>query len=79
MKQKDADPSIWFPVPQNQTYSFDDMGKGNISFDSNGIGDWVMTLKKDGIPTYNFAVAIDDHYMQISDVIRGDRSYFKHA
>ncbi|HDT5230826.1 TPA: glutamate--tRNA ligase [Staphylococcus aureus] len=64
-------PSIRFRVPQNQTYSFDDMVKGNISFDSNGIGDWVI-VKKDGIPTYNFAVAIDDHYMQISDVIRGD-------
>ncbi len=38
------------------------MVKGNISFDSNGIGDWVI-VKKDGIPTYNFAVAIDDHYM----------------
>lgn len=64
-------PSIRFRVPQNQTYSFDDMVKGNISFDSNGIGDWVI-VKKDGIPTYNFAVAIDDHYMEISDVIRGD-------
>ncbi len=40
------------------------MVKGNISFDSNGIGDWVI-VKKDGIPTYNFAIAIDDHYMQI--------------
>ncbi len=29
---------------------------------------------------YNFAVAIDDHYMQISDVIRGDdEDIFKHA
>ena len=28
--------------------------------------------EKDGVPTYNFAVAVDDHYMEISDVIRGD-------
>ena len=48
-----------------------DVVKGEVSFDSNGIGDWVI-VKKDGIPTYNFAVAIDDHYMEISHVIRGD-------
>lgn len=64
-------PSIRFRVPQDQTYTFNDMVKGEISFDSNNIGDWVI-VKKDGIPTYNFAVAIDDHYMEISDVIRGD-------
>ena len=64
-------PSIRFRVPKDTTYSFDDMVKGEISFDSNNMGDWVI-VKKDGIPTYNFAVAIDDHYMEISDVIRGD-------
>ena len=64
-------PSIRFRVPQNKTYIFNDIVKGEVSFDSNGIGDWVI-VKKDGIPTYNFAVAIDDHYMEISHVIRGD-------
>ena len=64
-------PSIRFRVPQNKTYTFNDIVKGEVSFDSNGIGDWVI-VKKDGIPTYNFAVAIDDHYMEISHVIRGD-------
>ena len=29
-------------------------------------------MKKDGIPTYNFAVTIDDHLMEISHVFRGD-------
>lgn len=64
-------PSIRFRVPQDKEYKFDDIVKGEVSFDSNGIGDWVI-VKKDGIPTYNFAVAIDDHYMEISHVIRGD-------
>ncbi|MCD8779469.1 glutamate--tRNA ligase [Mammaliicoccus sciuri] len=64
-------PSIRFRVPQNKEYKFDDIVKGEVSFDSNGIGDWVI-VKKDGIPTYNFAVAIDDYYMEISHVIRGD-------
>ncbi|WP_442597440.1 glutamate--tRNA ligase [Neobacillus sp. D3-1R] len=64
-------PSIRLKVPANTVYSFDDMVKGNVSFESEGIGDWVM-VKKDGIPTYNFAVAIDDYLMKISHVLRGD-------
>jgi nondiscriminating glutamyl-tRNA synthetase len=64
-------PSIRLKVPANTIYSFDDMVKGSVSFESDGIGDWVM-VKKDGIPTYNFAVAIDDYLMKISHVLRGD-------
>ena len=45
--------------------------KDDVSFEIRGIGDFVI-VKKDGIPTYNFAVAIDDHLMKISHVLRGD-------
>ena len=49
-----------------------DRVKGDIEFEGGNIGgDWVIQ-KKDGYPTYNFAVVIDDHDMQISHVIRGD-------
>jgi nondiscriminating glutamyl-tRNA synthetase len=64
-------PSIRFLVPKGKVYSFDDMVKGHVSFESDGIGDHVI-VKKDGIPTYNFAVTIDDHLMEISHVLRGD-------
>jgi nondiscriminating glutamyl-tRNA synthetase len=64
-------PSIRFKVPQGKIFSFDDMVKGQVSFESDGIGDHVI-VKKDGIPTYNFAVTIDDHLMEISHVLRGD-------
>ncbi|MGG5254580.1 glutamate--tRNA ligase [Neobacillus sp. SM06] len=64
-------PSIRLKVPEGKTYTFDDMVKGVVSFESEGLGDWVM-IKKDGTPTYNFAVAIDDHLMNISHVLRGD-------
>ncbi|MBS4216588.1 glutamate--tRNA ligase [Neobacillus rhizophilus] len=65
-------PSIRIIVPEGETYTFDDMVKGTVSFESDTIGgDWVM-VKKDGTPTYNFAVAIDDHLMEISHVLRGD-------
>ncbi|WP_322907971.1 glutamate--tRNA ligase [Paenibacillus campi] len=64
-------PSIRFRVPANKTYTFNDIVKGEISFTTEDTGDFVI-VKKDGIPTYNFAVALDDHLMQISHVLRGE-------
>ncbi|GER67282.1 glutamate--tRNA ligase [Weizmannia acidilactici] len=64
-------PSIRFKVPEGKVYTFNDIVKGEVSFESDGIGDFVI-VKKDGMPTYNFAVAIDDHLMKISHVLRGD-------
>ncbi|WP_117161628.1 glutamate--tRNA ligase [Paraliobacillus sp. X-1268] len=64
-------PSIRFRVPEGKTYTFKDIVRDNITFESSDFGDWVM-VKKNGIPTYNFAVAIDDHLMEISDVLRGE-------
>lgn len=64
-------PSIRMRVPENVTYTFSDLVRGKITFESSDFGDWVI-VKKNGIPTYNFAVAIDDHLMQISHVLRGE-------
>ncbi|TXC85577.1 glutamate--tRNA ligase [Metabacillus litoralis] len=64
-------PSIRFRVPAKKEYRFNDMVKGDISFESEGMGDFVI-VKKDGTPTYNFAVAVDDHLMKISHVLRGE-------
>ncbi|GGG05193.1 glutamate--tRNA ligase [Paenibacillus albidus] len=63
--------SIRFRVPEDRTYTFDDIVKGSISFDTKETGDFVI-VKKDGIPTYNYAVAVDDHLMKISHVLRGE-------
>lgn len=64
-------PAIRLRVPKNKTYTFNDMVRGNISIESSDYGDWVI-VKKDGIPTYNFAVVIDDHLMDITHVLRGE-------
>ncbi|HLT55352.1 MAG TPA: glutamate--tRNA ligase, partial [Bacillota bacterium] len=64
-------PSIRFRVPENRTYTFHDLVRGEITFESSDFGDWVI-VKKNGVPTYNFAVAIDDHLMKISHVLRGE-------
>lgn len=64
-------PSIRFRVPEGVTYTFNDLVRKDITFESSDFGDWVI-VKKNGIPTYNFAVAIDDHLMEISHVLRGE-------
>ncbi|MCT4794751.1 glutamate--tRNA ligase [Exiguobacterium alkaliphilum] len=64
-------PSIRIRVPEGVTYKWHDVVKGDVSFEAKDFGDWVI-VKQDGIPTYNFAVVIDDYLMKISHVLRGD-------
>ena len=63
--------SIRLRVPANKKYEFEDIIRGHVSFESKDIGDFVI-VKSNGIPTYNFAVVIDDHLMEISHVFRGE-------
>lgn len=63
--------AIRFKVPQGQTYQFQDLVRGSLSFKSEDVEDWIM-VKENGIPTYNFAVVIDDHHMEITHVFRGE-------
>ena len=54
---------------ENQ-YKFDDLVKGQLTITENNV-DHVL-LKSDGIPTYHFAHAVDDHLMRTTHVVRGD-------
>jgi nondiscriminating glutamyl-tRNA synthetase len=64
-------PVIRFHVPPNQEIVLDDLVRGRVVFNSEEIGDFVI-VKSDGIPTYNYAVVIDDSLMKISHVIRAE-------
>lgn len=64
-------PAIHFKVPDDKVYVVNDLIRGEVTFESNGIGDFVI-CRPDGIPTYNFAVVIDDYLMKISHVVRGE-------
>src|SRR5699024_3786436 len=70
-RQEGRQPSIRIRVPENKTYHFNDIVRGTIFIESSDYGDWVI-VKKNGIPTYNFAAAIDDHLMDITHVMRGE-------
>ena len=54
---------------ENQ-FKFDDLVKGKLTITENNV-DHVL-LKSDGIPTYHFAHAVDDHLMHTTHVVRGD-------
>ncbi|MCL0319093.1 glutamate--tRNA ligase [Apilactobacillus xinyiensis] len=69
---KGLKPVIRFRVPKNTEYAWDDIVKGHVSFNSDTIGGDFVIVKRDGMPTYNFAVIVDDHEMKISHVFRGD-------
>lgn len=65
-------PTVRLAVNETGIYKWNDMVKGKIEFEGGNIGgDWVIQ-KRDGYPTYNFAVVVDDYLMKISHVIRGD-------
>lgn len=69
--EQDKPYAIRFKVPEDTAYTFNDIVKGEVTFKSQDIGDWVM-IKQNGIPTYNFACVVDDHLMEISHVLRGE-------
>lgn len=62
---------IRLKIPENRTISFVDKIRGEISFDTKTQDDFVL-LKTDGFPTYHLANVIDDHFMKITNVLRGD-------
>ncbi|AGK99918.1 glutamate--tRNA ligase [Desulfoscipio gibsoniae] len=64
-------PVLRFRVPSEKIITVRDIVRGNVNFDCAGIGDFII-IKSDDIPTYNFAVVVDDHLMGINHVIRAE-------
>ena len=62
---------IRLKMPDNRKFQFDDLIRGEVEIDSSQSDDQVL-LKSDGFPTYHLASVVDDHYMQISHIIRGE-------
>jgi glutamyl-tRNA synthetase len=62
---------IRLAMPAEGTTSFVDLIRGEISVDNRTQDDLVL-LKSDGLPTYHLANVIDDHFMEISHIMRAD-------
>jgi nondiscriminating glutamyl-tRNA synthetase len=68
---------IRFHVPKEENAAFDadvtidDLIRGEVTWKKESLGDFIL-LRSDGMPTYNFSVVVDDHQMEITDVIRAE-------
>jgi glutamyl-tRNA synthetase len=62
---------IRFKVPLNKLIEFQDLIYGRIYFDTAEIDDFVIA-RTDGTPMYNFVVVVDDAFMRITHIIRGE-------
>ncbi len=67
----DIEPVIRIKAPKEGAITFEDGVKGSMKFEANQVDDFVIA-RANGMPIYNFVVAIDDHLMGMTDVLRGD-------
>lgn len=68
---KTSEAVIRLKAPLTGTTVVEDVIKGKIVFQNDELDDFIV-CRSDGVPTYNFAVVIDDMTMQVNTVIRGD-------
>lgn len=60
-----------FHVPDDGDVTIDDKIRGEVTWRRESLGDFIL-VRSDGLPTYNFSVVVDDHDMEITDVIRAE-------
>lgn len=68
---EDAPYVIRIKMPLDEEIKFNDMIRGEVSFNSSQSDDKVL-LKADGMPTYHLAVVVDDYLMKITHAFRGE-------
>ncbi len=66
------DYTIRFKVPEDKEYRWNDIVKGDVVFNTKDVSGDFNIVKRNGIPTYNFVVVLDDYLMKISHVLRGE-------
>ena len=60
-----------FRVPPNRDIVIDDVVRGKVKFNTDAVGDFVI-LRSNGLPVYNFCVAVDDALMRVTHVLRAE-------
>ncbi|MGM9737675.1 MAG: glutamate--tRNA ligase [Candidatus Cryptobacteroides sp.] len=64
--------TIRFRMPENTVVKMDDLIRGHIEVNTDTLDDKVLWKRADELPTYHLANIVDDHLMEISEVIRGE-------
>ena len=67
-----TDWTVRFKMPENTDVEMDDMIRGHITVNSSTLDDKVLWKRADELPTYHLANIVDDHLMEITEVIRGE-------
>ncbi len=64
--------TIRFKMPEDTIVKMDDLIRGHIEVNTDTLDDKVLWKRADELPTYHLANIVDDHLMEISEVIRGE-------
>ena len=64
--------TVRFKMPENTVVKMDDLIRGHIEVNTDTLDDKVLWKRADELPTYHLANIVDDHLMEISEVIRGE-------
>ena len=67
-----TDWTIRFKMPQNRVVKMDDLIRGHVEVNTDTLDDKVLWKRADELPTYHLANIVDDHLMEITEVIRGE-------
>ena len=71
IEEKDLPYAVRFRVPDVEFIEFNDLIRGPIKFDRDQLDDFII-VRSDGTPMYNFVVVVDDAFMGITHVLRGE-------
>lgn len=64
--------TVRFKMPENTVVKMDDLIRGHIEVNTDTLDDKVLWKRADELPTYHLANIVDDHLMEITEVIRGE-------
>ena len=67
-----TDWTVRFRMPENTVVAMDDLIRGHIEVNTDTLDDKVLWKRADELPTYHLANIVDDHLMEITEVIRGE-------
>ena len=67
-----SDWTVRFKMPQNRVVKMDDLIRGHVEVNTDTLDDKVLWKRADELPTYHLANIVDDHLMEITEVIRGE-------
>ncbi len=67
-----TDWTIRFRMPEDRIVRMDDLIRGHVEVNTNTLDDKVLWKRADELPTYHLANIVDDHLMEITEVIRGE-------